>query len=177
MKIWVSSLARVHETANAARPTSAVSLLSPDDTFPDLSGLDPDGHHKVHLHDIREPKDGHVTPGERHVTEILGFLRGWSPDAPLLVHCWAGISRSTATAFIAACLHNEHADEDAVLTAIADASPTAYPNTLIVAHADRLMGRSGRMRRAAETLCADEARRERAYSAVEGEPFFIPTKF
>ena len=177
MKIWVSSLRQVHETAAGASPASVVSLLSPGDIFPSIEGLDADEHHKVHLHDIREPMDGHVTPGEEHVSNLISFLKGWDPDGPLLVHCWAGISRSTATAFIAACMHNEKADEQEIISAIADASPTAYPNTLIVAHADNILGRNGRMQAAADAMCADEDRRARAYGALESVPFHITARF
>lgn len=170
MKIWVSSLSRAQDTFAEAAPSAAVSLLSPGDEFPDFDRLRAEAHHRVHLHDIREPREGHVTPGEAHVTSLVSFLERWDPDTGLLVHCWAGISRSTATAFIAACLHNPQADERAIAREIRAASPTAWPNTLIVAHADRLLGRGGRMEEAVadmgEWTMAEEAR-----------PFSIPTKF
>lgn len=173
MKIWVSSLSRVHETARLARPHSAVSLLSPGDDFPVIDGLHTDEHCRVHLHDIREEKPGLEAPSNVHAERLLGFLKGWSPDETLLVHCWAGISRSTATAFIAACLHNPNADEKAIADAIAAASPTAFPNTRLVALADRLMGRGGRMARAAEAICADTDRLARVTTILEAKPYFI----
>jgi len=170
VKIWVSSLASVHETHAAAQSGAAVSLLSPGDKFPQLKGLSESDHHRLHLHDIREPKDGHVTPGETHVSGLISFLQGWSPDTPLLVHCWAGISRSTATALIAACLHNPNADEADIAQTIRAASPTAYPNTLIVAHADKIMERNGRMVDAVKAMSEWQM-------ADEAAPFFIPAKF
>lgn len=170
MRIWVSSLEKVHDVHAQAAPSRAVSLLAPGDVFPSLGGLAPEDHHKVHLHDIREPKDDHVTPGEAHVGELVTFLEGWRPDAPLLVHCWAGISRSTATAFIAACLHNPEADEAIIAQTIRDASPTAYPNTLIVAHADNILDRGGKMIDAVNAM--SEWR-----MAEQASPFSIPAKF
>ncbi len=177
MQIWVSSLSKVHDTAATSQPSRVVSLLSPEDVFPELDDYHADDHHKVHLHDIREHQEGAITPSETHVEPLIAFLKEWKPASPLLVHCWAGISRSTATAFIAACLHNEHADETDIAAAIADASPTAYPNTLIARHADALMGRGGRMAAAIEEVCGDAGRRERAYAAGEGVPFSIPARF
>lgn len=177
MKIWISSLREVHLTAARAKPSSAVSLLSPGDVFPLLEGLQDDEHHKVHLHDIREPKDGHVTPGADHVSGIIRFLSGWNPSETLLVHCWAGMSRSTATAFIGACLHNPHADETEIAASIADASPTAFPNTRIVAIADEMMNRRGRMAAAVEKICRDETRLCVVSEAIEAKPFHIPAKF
>jgi len=170
MKIWISSLAKVHDVHAEAQPGRAVSLLAPGDVFPSLRGLAKTDHHKVHLHDIREPKDDHVTPGEQHVSELVAFLKGWQPKQPLLVHCWAGISRSTATAFIAACLHNPEADEAMIAQTIRDASPTAYPNTLIVAHADKIMEREGRMIAAVKAMSEWQM-------AEQAMPFFIPAKY
>lgn len=173
MKIWVSSLAKFQDTAKRARPASVVSLLSPGEAFPALDTIHPDDHCRLHLNDIREEKPGLLAPSQSHAAQLIGFLKGWSREETLLIHCWAGISRSTATAFIAACLHNPHADEKGIAGAIAAASPTAFPNTRLVAIADQLLGRGGRMAQAAEALCANEERYERATTIVEAVPFTI----
>lgn len=177
MKIWISPLREAHNVAARARPASAVSLLSPGDVFPRFEAVDDDEHHKVSLHDIREPQEGRTAPAEDHVLALIAFLKGWNPDETLLVHCWAGISRSTATAFIGACLHNPHADEAAIAGAVADASPTAFPNTRIVSIADDLMGRKGRMAEAVKAICADMQRLTVVSRTDEAEPFHIPSRF
>jgi predicted protein tyrosine phosphatase len=170
MKIWVSSLALAPRIAAQTRASRAVSLLSPGDLFPSFDHLQEDDHHRVHLHDIVEPMDGCVTPARGHVEDLVTFLGGWDPGEMLLIHCWAGISRSTATAFIAACLHNPDADERDVAAALREASPTAYPNPRIVGFADEILGRDGRMRAAAASIGRGEI-------ALEAEPFHIPARF
>jgi predicted protein tyrosine phosphatase len=75
----------------------------------------------------------------------LRFVRAWDRAAPLVVHCYAGISRSTAGAFVTACALNPQRDEAAIARALRDASPTAMPNIRIVSIADRLLAREGRM--------------------------------
>ncbi len=145
MRIWVSSLAAVHDVFAEARPSNAVSLLSPGSDFPVLPVMAPEAHLRVELHDIRDDDPQLVAPNADHVSRLIDFLGGWRPDSPLLVHCWAGISRSTATAFIAACLHNPEADERAIAAELRAASPTAWPNSRMVAIADDLLNRSGRM--------------------------------
>lgn len=177
MKIHVSSLARSYDVVTTHRPEKVVSLLGPGTEFPIFEGFPTDDHYKVELDDIRKEMDGYVTPEERHVAGLLGFLKKWNPEQALLAHCWAGISRSTATAMITACLHNPDTDESVVANAIADASPTAYPNTLIVSIADEMMGRSGRMIKAVEQICADSQRIINIRSIDEAVPFFIPAKF
>lgn len=170
MKIWVSPLSAVHVVASRVRPAGIVSLLSPGDEFPAIEGFENGGHHRVCIHDIREELDGWIAPGAGHVGGIVAFLKDWRPEAPLLIHCWAGISRSTATAFIAACLHNPETDECEIARELRRASPTAWPNIRIVALADDILGRRGRMRAAIEALGPGEF-------AEEAEPFFIPARF
>lgn len=177
MKIHVSSLPKVPHMVTTHRPSRVVSLLGPGTQFPVIAAMGNDQHHKVELNDIRKPIDGLVPPGETHITGLIGFLKTWDPDTPLLSHCWAGISRSSATAFIAACLHNPDANEGTIAQAIADASPTAYPNTLIVSIADSLMARGGRMVRAVESICSDEERVIRIRGLEEAVPFSIPSRF
>lgn len=169
MKIWVSSVARAPEIAKVEKPSHAVSLMSPGDWFPEL-GLGDLRHHKIHLHDIREELLDHVAPNGEHVRGLIGFLEEWPREDPLLVHCWAGISRSTATAYVAACLHNPQADEIEIAQALRAASPTAFPNTRIVDFADDILGRKGRMRKAIDSMGRGEV-------AEEAVPFFIPARF
>lgn len=177
MKIWISSLRDVHDAHAKSNPHRVVSLLSPGSDFPFFDGYGDDRHARVEVHDILEDREDRIAPSDTDVETVVGFLKGWGPDAPLLVHCWAGMSRSTATAFIAACLHNPHADEEAIADALGEASPTAVPNTRIVSIADRMLGRGGRMLRAAEKLRTDEARLAECYRVVEATPFYIPARF
>ena len=62
-----------------------------------------ENHLFLGIHDIVEPQDGLIAPAEEHVAELLDFVRGWDRSRPMVVHCFAGISRSTASAFIALC--------------------------------------------------------------------------
>jgi predicted protein tyrosine phosphatase len=84
----------------------------------------------------------------------------------MVVHCFAGISRSTGAAFVAACALNPQRDELQIAQAIRSASRTAQPNARIVSIADRLLKRQGRMVRAVEAIGPGEA-------AAEGHPFRI----
>lgn len=177
MKIWISSLRDVHDAHAQASPAQIVSLLSPGSDFPDFDGFNDDRHMRVEVNDILEDMENRPAPGEHHVETVVSFLKGWKPDDPLLVHCWAGMSRSTATALIAACMHNPQADEEKIGAALAAASPTAYPNTRIVAIADEILGRDGRMARAAENIRKDEARLTEIYRVAEAAPFYIPSKY
>jgi predicted protein tyrosine phosphatase/5'-deoxynucleotidase YfbR-like HD superfamily hydrolase len=65
-----------------------------------------DRHLVLGMDDIPEPADGYIAPGENHVATLIAFARAWDRSAPLVVHCYAGISRSTAGAFVTACALN-----------------------------------------------------------------------
>jgi predicted protein tyrosine phosphatase len=114
--------------------------------------------------------DGYVAPGEAHVDRLLGFVDGWwrghGTASPLVVHCWAGISRSTAAAFITACAIHPGEDEDDLARELRRLSPSATPNLRLVALADRKLGRDGRMVAAIERI-------GRGRDAFEGEPFSL----
>jgi predicted protein tyrosine phosphatase len=116
------------------------------------------------MDDIAVPMDGYVLPGDDHVARLIAFARGWERAKPMVVHCYAGISRSTAGAFVAACALNPRRDETAIAQEIRRASKTATPNARIIAIADRLLDRNGRMITAIEAI----GRGEMAY---EGVPF------
>jgi predicted protein tyrosine phosphatase len=170
MAIWISSFAEAPRLAERHRVSRVVSLLSPYDTFPTFDRLGPGCHLTVPIHDIAEDIGDWRAPGASDAERLIRFVEGWDRSQPMLIHCWAGISRSTASAFITACLHNPNTGEDEIAWALRDASPTAFPNPRLVAHADALLGRGGRMSRAVASIGRGEI-------AEEAVPFFIPSAF
>ena len=108
--------------------------------------------------------DGFVAPADHHIERVLNFVRNWDRSAPMVVHCYAGISRSTASAFAAACALNPHRDEIEIARQIRARSPIASPNRLMVSLADRALGREGRMLRALDEMGPGSM-------TVEGRPF------
>jgi predicted protein tyrosine phosphatase len=159
--IHVCSLARLRETVESTRARHVISLIGDEARLDRPECILADNHLWLRLHDISAPLDGHIAPTEEHVAELLGFVQRWDRGAPLVVHCYMGISRSTASAFAAVCALSPNRKEADVAQALRRASPTATPNALIVSLADRLLGREGRMVAAIETIgrgaMADEA--------------------
>jgi predicted protein tyrosine phosphatase len=162
--IHVCSLARLYATVEETGARHVVSLIGDETTLERPLAIEPENHLWLRLHDISAPLDGYIMPDERHIAELLDFVRSWDRRAPLVVHCYAGISRSTASAFASVCALSPHRDEASIAQALRLASPTATPNIRIVSLADRLLGRSGRMVAAIETI-------GRGMLAAEAEPF------
>jgi predicted protein tyrosine phosphatase len=162
--IHVCSLARLHETVEQTGALHVVSLIGDEAAIERPRAIVAENHLWLRLHDISAPLDGYVMPDEQHITDLLSFVRRWDRRAPLVVHCYAGISRSTASAFASVCALNPHRDEASIARALRLASPTATPNIRIVSLADRMLGREGRMVAAIETI-------GRGALAIEGAPF------
>lgn len=150
--IHVCSLARLPDTVVRTGARHVVSLLALEDKLTRPASIEPENHLWLKLHDISEPQEGYVAPQPEHVEELIAFVQRWPREAPLIIHCWAGISRSSAAAFVSVCALNPTADERAIAAALRRASPTAMPNSRIVSIADELLGRQGRMIKAVKAI-------------------------
>ena len=164
--LHVCSLAALPDTVRATGASHVLTVMANVDQVARPVSVLPANHLKVSMDDITEQLDGFVAPCEAHVEKVLAFVRGWDRAAPMVVHCYAGISRSTASAFAAACALNPHRDEVAIARQIRAASPIASPNRLIVSLADKALGRQGRMLRALDEMGPGSM-------MVEGRPFRI----
>ncbi len=164
--LHVCSLAALPDTVRATGASHVLTVMANVDQVQRPASVLPANHLKVSMDDITEQMDGFVAPNETHIERVLTFVRSWDRRAPLVVHCYAGISRSTASAFATVCALNPHRDEMSIARLIRDASPIAAPNRLIVSLADKALGREGRMLRALDAMGPGSM-------SVEGRPFRI----
>jgi predicted protein tyrosine phosphatase len=164
--IHVCSLAALPDTVKATGASHVLTIMARVEQVQRPESVLPINHLKVQVDDITEPMDGFVAPNDSHVEQVLNFVRGWDRNAPLVIHCYAGISRSTASAFAAVCALNPHRDEISIARQIRAASPIAAPNRLIVGLADKALGRDGRMLRALDEMGPGNM-------LVEGRPFRV----
>jgi predicted protein tyrosine phosphatase len=162
--IHVCSLARMHDTVRETGARHVVTLMKDVTMVHRPATIVAANHLLLDMDDINDHMDGYVAPGEEHVAELLRFVRSWDRAAPLVVHCYAGISRSTAGAFVTVCALNPQRDEATIARALRAASPTATPNLRIVSLADRMLGRDGRMIAAIDGI-------GRGTAAYASEPF------
>jgi predicted protein tyrosine phosphatase len=162
--IHVCSLARLYATVDETGARHIVTLLRLTDRVERPRQIAPENHLVLAVDDIAMPMEGYTVPAQEHVERLIDFVGLWDRAAPMVVHCYAGISRSTAGAYVAACALNPARDEQQIAWDIRRASRTAQPNVAIVSIADRLLKRDGRMVRAIETIGPGHA-------AMEGDPF------
>lgn len=144
-RIHVCSLSKVPETVRLTGAKSLVTLINISTPVPRPEEIAAEDHLFVGMSDIVEALDGHVLPDSAHVAQLLRFIRNWDRRHPLVVHCYAGVSRSTAAAYIAFCALNPRACEFETAQRLRLLSPTATPNARLVQLADDHLGRNGRM--------------------------------
>lgn len=162
--IHVCSLAKVEETVARTGAGRLLSLLSAGTEVTRPASIARENHLHLVMHDIAVAQDGMTMPGEEHVLDILDFGRQWDRTRPLVIHCYAGISRSTASAYIIAAALAPQRDEVELARTLRALSPSATPNPRLIAVADVLLDRKGRMVEAIQAI-------GRGADAFEGTPF------
>jgi predicted protein tyrosine phosphatase len=152
MKIHVCSLFDMPHYARELQPGFLVSAIQPEfqpETPPQVTT---ERHHRMAVHDIAGPAFGSVHTEYQHIENLINFLKVWSgSNESLLIHCYAGISRSTAVALLALFIKRKCAEFDAAM-ALRDAAPHAKPNRLIISLADEILALNGRLVTAVDSM-------------------------
>ncbi|MDR6431417.1 tyrosine phosphatase family protein [Brucella pseudogrignonensis] len=161
--IVVSPLSKLEEQIALHEPSHIVTLSS--HALPVLPGEAQ--RLSLLFNDITEPRDGLTMPDESHVKALLEFTIKWDRAKPLLIHCYAGVSRSIASAYIVALALDPMLGETALAQKLRELSPSATPNMRLIALADDMLGRDGRMVAAIKAI-------GRGQEAFEGEVFSLP---
>ena len=130
--------------------THVLSILDPG--HPEPAAFGAYGEHKrleLRFHDIIDPYMGQTLPQRADVERILAFGRDLLTEPAgvggLLVHCHAGISRSTAalTMILAQASPDRPAAE--ALAAVVNIRHKAWPNLRMIEFADEMLGRRGEL--------------------------------
>lgn len=162
--IYVCPLSKVEETVAKSAAERLISLLSAGMEMTRPKAIRPENHLFIKMHDIAVEQEGMTLPGEAHVRGLLDFANAWDRSRPLAINCFAGVSRSTASAYIIAAALAPSRDEVELAKTLRRLSPSATPNPRLVAVADRILGRNGRMVAAIAAI-------GRGADCFEGVPF------
>jgi predicted protein tyrosine phosphatase len=164
--IHVTSLSALDAVTARLQNYDLLTLLSPGHPEADWRASACARHVRLAFHDIVEPMPGLTLPDRGMMQAVLDFGREHEPQRPLLIHCWAGISRSSAAAFAIACDRNPGFERD-IAHELRRRAPFVTPNRLMVRLADEMLARDGRMVEAIEKI-------GRGAEAREGEPYQLP---
>ncbi len=166
--IVVSPLARIAEMAVRHGASEMISLMAKEQSFHRPAVIKANRHLLLGMNDISFAGTGDlVAPQEVHVRDIIDFARNWDRAAPLLIHCWMGVSRSPAAALIAALAVHPEEDDMVLALRLRSASRYATPNTRLIMIADEVLGRKGRLVDAVKAI-------GRGADADGNAPFVLP---
>ena len=154
LRVTICGLAELDEHCGAGI-THALSILDPDCPDPPaFAAFAPHRRLALRFHDIIEPLPGWLAPSREDVAQLLSFGRelGEPTAGHLLVHCHAGVSRSTAAA--ALILAQAHPDRPAAeaFDRVVQIRPRAWPNLRMLEFGDALLGRDGALVAAAAAV-------------------------
>jgi predicted protein tyrosine phosphatase len=166
--IVVSPLARIAEMAVRHGASEMISLMAKEQAFHRPAVIKANRHLLLGMNDISFAGTGDlVAPQETHVRDIIDFARSWDRTAPLLIHCWMGVSRSPAAALIAALAVHPEEDDMVLVRRLRSASRYVTPNTRLIMIADEVLGRKGRLVDAVKAI-------GRGADANGNAPFVLP---
>jgi predicted protein tyrosine phosphatase len=126
--------------------THVLSILDPE--WPDptaFQAFDPHFRAILRFHDAIEPDRDILLPQKGDVEAILTFGRGAADAGGLLIHCHAGISRSTAATLMILAQAHPDEKEDGLADRLLQTRPQAWPNSRMIEFADELLDRRGRL--------------------------------
>lgn len=162
----LSRLIEISEAHNASKVLTLINAATPVERPRHVAAAD---HLFLGFNDINEPREGLVPPGEAHIRQIFEFAHAWDRAQPMIIHCYAGVSRSTAGAYMTSLFLNPDQDELALAKELRRRAPTATPNIRMIKMADDILGRGGRMVDAITSI-------GRGAECFEGVPFILPVK-
>lgn len=135
--------------------THVLSILDPGYPVPEAFG-EYGEHERVELRfdDIIDATPGMILPGPEHVEAILAFGRSLAaaPQANLIVHCHAGISRSTASMALILAQALPEQPAEAIIAMVHGIREKAWPNLRLIELGDAMLGRDDTLIQAAYRL-------------------------
>lgn len=165
--IHVCNLESIVENLHKTGAQYLVSIIN-QDMMPDTPDMiESQNHLKLSFNDIAVPTNGFVNAQTSDIKKLIDFLDMWNQQAPILFHCWAGVSRSTAGAYIAANHVRGSGAEQELADNLRKAAPFASPNKLVISLADAYLERNGAMVEAINNI-------GRGSFTHGGKPFKLP---
>lgn len=149
--VFICGLAEISRFAHSGL-THQITLFDPGQAPILLPGVPADRRLHLSFYDLYDAHADMPVPEQEHIHQLLRFgdriigepfHNGGRPT--LLVSCHAGVSRSSAAAYILLCLWMGHGREREAMQYVLSVRPTAYPNARMVQLADAVLGRNGAM--------------------------------
>jgi len=145
-RITVCGIPELEDFCNSG-VTHVLSIIDPPTPDPaPLANFLPHARTVLRFHDDIREEPGRQPPEECHIRMLLGLGSELAalpaPGAHLLVHCHMGISRSTAAVAILLAQQRPGFEHE-IFTELRHLRPYSWPNSRMIAMADKLLNRDG----------------------------------
>lgn len=150
LPVAVCGRSEVKKTAKRFLATHVFSLLDRGVPIPYAAR---ELEHRLWIMEDTDTANEWSSPKQEQIINILETARNLPSDARLLVHCEAGVSRSTAVALAIMVQDSKDLDESA--RRLREIRPGASPNMLISWYADNILGLDGKLVQLAEKISED----------------------
>lgn len=146
MKITICGIPELGQHCEAG-VTHVLSILDP--SWPDPEAFNDFPEHRreaLRFNDVIAERPGVVAPSAADVALLLEYGRevmAAGRNTHLLIHCHAGVSRSTASAALLLAQQDPALPGEAIFAEIARIRPRAWPNLLLLELGEAALGRSG----------------------------------
>jgi len=165
LTLRVGGLHTIDADLPSFRPTHLIGILDPAMPEPPAYGHEPASRDALIMR-FRDSEAGvEGGPSESHVATMLTMIERaiGAPAGRLFIHCHAGASRSTATAYTALVRRHGIVRADESFAELLRLTNKPWPNRSIVGHADALLGAGGRMLAALDAYRRTHPMRLEAY--------------
>lgn len=142
MNVFVCQKNKVHDTVKVTGAKHVLSLLDPGDRLYLTPRLQEINHLHLKCEDVLD-ENAWAAPTREQVQELLEWARCIPDEDTLVVHCFAGVSRSTAAAI--AILADRLGNANAAVQRIKSVRPQLCPNPVITKFADEILGLDGKL--------------------------------
>ena len=92
--LYVCALDDLITTTNKIGATRLITFTIEEFPVQRPATIAKSNHLYFEFNDITTPKTGLILPQETHITKLLKFIDKWDQKSPLLIQCFAGVSRS-----------------------------------------------------------------------------------
>ncbi len=128
----------VRKAVKRFEATHLISLVDPDDRMPRPHRIARGNHLVMHFDDVADPGLPDA-PQREHLVRAIEWADRLPETARLVIHCTAGVSRSTALSY--GLLRCSMREQDA-MAYVLRVRPEAQPNALMMRHLEIMFGQT-----------------------------------
>lgn len=166
-RLIICPLIELDKTVAEHNPSHLITLITAGTDVPTPQGISKDRHLSLNFNDIDAPRPGLVPMGQSQMETLITFFRNWDQSAPMVIHCFAGVSRSTAASMIGLATLDPSRPAQEIAAELRFRSPSATPNKRMLGLADDMLQRDTSLLKAGEAI-------GRGADCFQGNVFAMP---